>query len=122
MTNMTAEEKLAACLLAASALAGCKVRADVAQAADVAPYIVHTLITGTRVSSFGGDSGLANPHFQIDVYADTKPQAAALKTAIRVAVLAASALNATFINEGSGYEPDTKRYRHRQDFSCWVYN
>lgn len=119
---MTVEETLAACLLAFPALAGCKVRAEVAQQADLPPYIVHTLVTGARVKSLTGDSGLANPHFQIDVYAATKAQASTLKRAIFDAVLAVPALGAVFLNEGSGYEPDTKRYRHRQDFSFWFYD
>lgn len=119
---MTVEETLGACLLAWPALAGLKVRAEIAQADDVAPYIIHTQVTGARVKSLAGDSGLANPHFQIDVYAPTKAQTSTLKKAIRDAVLASPALGAVFINEGSGYEPDTKLYRHRTDFSFWFYD
>jgi hypothetical protein len=74
------------------------------------------------VRSLAGDSGLANPQFQVDVYATTKAQVTALKDAVFLAVLAEPALGATFINEGSGYEPDTKLYRHRQDFSFWFYD
>lgn len=118
----TVDQVLAACLLASAALAGVKVRAEVAQAGDAAPYIVHTQFAGSRVSSLAGDSGLANPRFQIDVYATTKAQASTLKAAIRLAILAEPALGATLISEGSGYEPDTKLYRHRQDFSFWFYD
>ena len=119
---MSVETSLAACLLAAPALAGIKVRAEVAQPTDVTPYIVHTQITGVRVNSLRGDSGLANPHFQIDVYADTKSQTSTLKRAIREAILASADLAAVLITEASGYEPDTKRYRHRQEFSIWFYD
>lgn len=119
---MTVEETLAACLLAWPALAGMKVRAEVAQASDAAPYIIHTQVSGARVKSLAGDSGLANPHFQIDVYAPTKAQASAVKTEIRQAVLADPGLGAVHIGEGSGYEPDTKLYRYRQDFSFWFYD
>ena len=119
---MTVEETLAACLLAAPALAGIKVRAQVAQPTDVTPYIVHSQISGVRVNSLRGDSGLANPRFQIDVYADTKALTATYRKAIRDAVLACNALGAVFIGESSDYEPDTKRYRHQQDFSFWFYD
>ena len=116
---MTVEETLGACLLAFPALSGLKVRAEVAQPTDVTPYIVHTQISGVRVNSLTGDSGLANSRFQIDVYADTKAQCVTLKKAIRQAILASVPLGAVLIGEGSGYEPDTKRYRQQQDFSIW---
>ena len=116
---MTVEETLGACLLAWPALSGIKVRAEVAQPTDVTPYIIHTQISGVRVNSLRGDSGLANSRFQIDVYADTKAQSVTLKKEIRQAVLASIPLGAVLIGEGSGYEPDTKRYRQQQDFSIW---
>jgi hypothetical protein len=119
---MSVETVLGACLLAASGLAGVKVRAEVAQPTDATPYIVHTQITGTRIKSLRGDSGLANPRFQIDVYADTKAQAVDLKKAIRLAVLASPELGAVLIAEASGYEADTKRYRQRQEYSFWFYD
>lgn len=118
----TVDEVLGACLLASSALTGIKVRADIAKATDVAPYVVHTQVSGTRVNSLAGDSGLANPRFQIDVYAPTKFQSRGLGAAIRVAVLGEPLLGATLVNDGAGYEPDTKLYRYRQDFSFWFYD
>lgn len=119
---MSVESVLGACLLAAPALAGIKVRAEVAQPSDAPPYIVHTQITGTRVNSLRGDSNLANPHFQVDVYTETKAQASDLKNAIRAAILANPQLGAVLITDASGYEPDTKRYRQRQEFSFWFYD
>ena len=116
---MTVETSLAQCLLASAALTGVTVRAEVAQPTDKTPYIIHTQILGTRVSHLRGDSNLANSRFQIDVYADTKALTSTYKAAIRNAILANAELGATLINESSGYEPDTKRYRHRQDFSIW---
>lgn len=118
----TVDQVLAACLLASPVLAGMKVRAEIAKAGDSPPYIVHTQYAGTRVSSLAGDSGLANPKFQVDVYALTKAQSTTLKAAIRIAVLAEPMLGATLINEGSAYEPETKLYRSRQDFSFWFYD
>ena len=72
------------------------------------------------MSSLTGDSGLANPRFQVDAYAKTASQASALQIAIRAAVLGAPALGAVLVGEGSGREPDTKLFRRRQEFSCWV--
>jgi hypothetical protein len=118
----TVDQVLAACLLAAPELAGLKVRADTAHQGDMAPYIVHTQVSGNRVRSLAGDSGLANPQFQVDVYASTKAQVTLLKDAIRRAVLAEPKLGASFVNEGSTHESDTKLYRHRQDFSFWFYD
>ena len=119
---MTIEETLGACLLAAPALAGLKVRAEVAQPTDATPYIVYTQVSGVRVNSLTGDSGLSNPRFQIDVYADTKSKSTTFKSAIREAVLSCQALGAVLVGESSGYEPDTKRYRFQQDFSLWFYD
>ena len=119
---MTIEETLSGCLLAWLPLANMKVRAEVAQPTDVTPYIVYTQVSGVRIKSLTGDSGLSNPRFQIDVYADTKAQSTALKSAIREAVLSCQPLGAVLVGESSGYEPDTKRYRHQQDFSFWFYD
>lgn len=119
---MTVEETLVAALTAWPALAGVKIFADVADDGAVAPYIVYTMFTGTRVKSLAGDSGLANPHFQLDVYASKRGPVTTLKNAVRDAVLADAVLGAVFLNEGSGYEPARKLRRQRQDFSFWFYD
>lgn len=116
---MSVEESIVATLKAAPALATVKAYPEAAPGSPVAPYVIYTQFSGARVNSFQGDSGLTNPRFQFDVYAKTKAEVMALRNAIRVALLAAPVLGAVFINEGSGYEPDTKLYRHRQDFSLW---
>jgi hypothetical protein len=114
---MTAEETLVACLKASAALAGINVYPEIA--AGLAPYVVYTQYAGSRPTTLQGSANLGNPRFQIDAYADTKSKTLAMKDAIRQAIEANAALNAVFINDGSGYEPDTKLYRHRQDFSIW---
>jgi hypothetical protein len=114
---MTVEETLANCL--AAALPGVKVRPEVADPSDPPPYVVYTQYFGTRVQHLRGDSGLANPRFQVDVYALTKAEAVQIKNRARAAIDACAALGAVFIEDGSGYESDTKRYRQRQDFSFW---
>lgn len=116
---MSVEDSIVAAFKAEPALAAVKAYPEAAPASPVAPYIIYTQFAGARVNSFQGDSGLTNPRFQFDVYAKTKAETIALRDAIRRALLAAPALGAVFINDGSGYESDTKLYRHRQDFSLW---
>lgn len=116
---MDVEETLYTVLSTAPELAGLAVRPDVAMISDTAPYIVYKLISGKRVNSLAGDSGLANPHYQIDVYAKDPSSRAALKKAVRIAVLGNLALGAVHIDEGADYEIDTKLFRSRQDFSIW---
>lgn len=117
---MRVEAVLTACLQAS--LPGIPVRPDVALSTDVTPYIVYSQFTGDRVKSLAGDSGLANPRFQIDVYSLTKADCIEKKSVIRDAVLSSDLLGAVFIDEGSGYESDTKLFRQRQDFSFWFYD
>ena len=83
-----------------------------------APYIIYTQISGTRQTCLRGDQGLCNPHYQIDVYATTPKERSVLSKAVRDA-LYASDMTVIFINEGRTWEPETKLYRHRQDFSFW---
>ncbi|MFZ3002076.1 MAG: DUF3168 domain-containing protein [Undibacterium umbellatum] len=116
---MDVEETLYTVLSTAPELAGLAVRPDVAMISDTAPYIVYKLISGKRVNSLAGDSGLANPYYQIDVYAKDPASRASLKKAVRIAVLGNLSLGAVHIDEGSDYEIDTKLFRSRQDFSIW---
>ncbi len=109
-------------LRAIPALAGMPIRPLVAQPNDKAPYVVYTVITGRRVKSFKGDSGLANPRCQIDVYAADILVAEQLQSAIRVGVLADPVLGAVHVDDGDGYEQDTKLVRLRTDFSLWIYD
>lgn len=114
---MTVEETLVECLSVEPALSSVAAYPEIAQ--GPAPYIVYTQFAGTRPTSFKGTGALANPRFQIDVYASTKEQVIALKNGVRKAIESSPALNAVFLNEGSGYEADTQLFRHRQDFSMW---
>lgn len=116
---MDVEETLYNTLSTTPALSGMAIRPDVAMVSDTAPYIVYKLISGRRINSLAGDSGLANSHYQIDVYAKDPESRAALKKAVRVAVLGNVSLGAVHIDEGADYEIDTKLFRSRQDFSIW---
>ena len=59
-------------------LLGVLVRPDKAELSDTAPILVVQKITGQRVQSLTGDSGLAHDIFQFDVYASTRLAAVAL--------------------------------------------
>lgn len=119
---MSVEAAIFQTLSAWPALAGVVISADRVEETDAPPYVIFQKITGVRVHSLQGDSGLANPHFQIDVYADTRAAAIVLRDEVRKAMLANPDLGAVHIAEGAAYEPDTKLFRERTDFSLWFYD
>lgn len=118
---MTVEEQIVATLTAAPALAGVKVFPEIAPDGAVAPYIVYCEPSENALNLLvGGEAaGVENHLFQFDVYAKSKAQAVALKRAISDALEGAPGLGAVFRDGGSMYEPDTKLFRQRQDFSLW---
>lgn len=118
---MTVEETIVATLTAAPALAGVKVYPEVAPDGAATPYIVYTEPSENALNLLVGGraAGVENHLFQFDVYAKSKAQAVALKKAITDALEAEPTLGAVFRNGGSMFEPDTKLFRQRQDFSLW---
>lgn len=117
----TVESTIVSVLTAAPALAGIVVRPQVIEETDLPPYVVYQKIHGERISDLQGDAGLGNPHFQIDVYAQTASQASTLKDAIRVALLAEPTLNAIMVGESAMFDFPTRLFREIQDFSMWFY-
>jgi hypothetical protein len=116
---MSIEAVIVQTLLTWPGLSGIVVRPDKAEEGDAAPYLIFQKIIGTRVTSLTGDSGLANPHFQFDLYALTRLQAVSLRKEVRLALQANSVLAAVHLDEGAGYDPVAKLRRERQDFSFW---
>ncbi len=116
---MTLEETVVAAIRGVPALSARPIRPNVADDADQAPYVIYRQVGGRREQVLRGDCGLSNPRVQIDVYAETALEAAALKKLIRTAILATPSLSATLIDEGSGQDPASKLQRQRQDFSFW---
>lgn len=116
---MSIESVIAQALVAWPALSTAVIRPDKAEEGDARPYVTFQKITGRRVSSLLGDSGLANPHFQFDVFATTRFQAAALREEVRKALQASVPLGAIHAGEGAAFEADTKLFRERIDFSFW---
>jgi len=116
---MSIESVIAQTLKTWPELADVVVRPDKVEQTDQPPYIVYQKVAGHRVQSLQGDSGLANPHFQFDVYARTRAQAIELREGLRHAIAANPALGAVHAGEGAGFEEDTKLCRERIDFSFW---
>lgn len=119
---MSIESVLAQTLKAWPALATVLVRPDKAEQGDPPPYVIYQKVTGQRVKSLLGDSGLSNPIFQFDIYAPTRLAAASLRDQVRLALQANAVLGAVHAGEGAGYEFDTRLYRERLDFSLWFYD
>lgn len=85
------------------------------------PYITFQQVGGESINFLGGDiPGKAHSRMQINVWADTRSQAALLITQVESAIRAATALQATVLGQSvSAYEPDTLLYGSRQDFDLF---
>lgn len=116
---MSIEAEIAQTLKTCPELAEAIVRPDKVEQTDQPPYIVYQKVTGRRIQSLQGDSGLANQHFQFDAYARTRAQAIALREALRRAITANPVLGAVHAGEGIGFDEDTRLFRERVDFSLW---
>lgn len=68
------------------AIVGLKVYPNRAGENAEAPFIVFQRISGERVHSLSGPSGLARPRYQIDAYAAAYEDAVALGDAVRAAI------------------------------------
>ena len=91
---MSIESVIAQTLKAWPALATVLVRPDKAEQGNLPPYLIYQKVTGQRVKSLAGDSGLANPTFQFDVYAPTRLAASSLRAEVRLALQANAVLGA----------------------------
>jgi hypothetical protein len=117
---MLIEERIAQALSALEAFGGKKPFPGFVPEGTSAPFAVYQQISGMRVQSLEGDCGLANPHYQIDLYAETASQRAQLARQARLAIEQMAEVSVVFLDEAQAYEAETKLYRHRLDFSFWV--
>jgi len=69
-----------------SALVGNRIYPIEAPQQAALPYLVYQRVSGPRVRSHSGPSGLASPRFQITGAAETYPSLRALMNAVRVAL------------------------------------
>ncbi len=69
-----------------SALVGDRIYPTLAPQEAELPYLVYQRVSGPRVRSHGGPSGLAHPRFQITGAAETYPSLRAVMNAVRAAL------------------------------------
>ncbi len=117
---MIVEQVILSALKANPALSGLTIRPDKIEETDSTPYIIYQKIVERRESSLSGDSGLANIHYQIDVFSTSRLEAVSLRVAVRQAMLAEPLLGATHSSGSAAFEEDVKLFRETSDFSCWV--
>lgn len=115
---MTVESDILAAL---TDLVNGRVFPDIAQAGAAPPYITYQQIGG-QAPTFLERSlpSKKNGRFQVNVWAQTRKEAAALAPQVELALVQAKAFQASPIGAYSSvYENDTKLYGTRQDFSIW---
>jgi hypothetical protein len=108
-----------------AALVGDKVFPLRARPGVAAPYIVYSRVSGQRVRSLAGPSGLARPRFQFDCYGGTYAELRDVATQLRLAldgfrgtVAGVRIGGASLQNEidAFDFEPDPDLFRASLDF------
>lgn len=98
-----------------------RVYPDVAPAGALRPYITYQAVGGQSPNYLNNTVDLQNARMQVNVWADTRSAATALMQSV-ITALSGSTIKATTIGAPvSTYEPDTKLYGSREDFSIWFY-
>lgn len=126
---MIIEESLVAKLLATAAvtaLVGARIEPLVLSQGATLPAIVYQRISGPRVRSHSGPSGLAHPRIQFTCWGSTYLQAKSVAKALRQTFdgfkdLAASpAIGGLFVeNDLDDYEEETQTYQVIVDVIAW---
>lgn len=95
---------------------------DVAPEGTVRPYITFQQVGGAAVNFIDATlPSKRNGRFQLNVWADTRLQAALIARQVEDALRVAPALQTTVLGAPvADYEADTKLYGTRQDFSAWT--
>lgn len=115
---MNQDLQLASALLGASALSGIPIRPDVADQADVPPYVVYAEIAlQDGAYTLDGESSLVPARYQFDVYASTRSAANAL--AQNLTQVLESTFSAVLLNRQSLFEQETRLRRVMLDVSIW---
>lgn len=106
---------------ALTSLVGGRIYPDVAPLDAAKPYITYQQVGGQVVNFLESIApGKRNGRFQINVWAETRAQAADLSRQAEVILIEAPALLATPQAAATAlYEPDTKLYGTLQFFSIW---
>jgi hypothetical protein len=94
---------------------------DVAPAGALRPYITYQAVGGQSPNYLSNTVDLQNARMQVNVWADERGVATNLMQSA-IAALTGAPIRATNIGAPvSTYEPDTKLYGSREDFSIWFY-
>lgn len=92
---------------------------DVAPEDTPRPWITYQSVGGRDANALSGPADRMNTRMQVNVWADSRPAATALMQLV-IAALCADGIGGLPIGGAvSDYEPDTKLYGSRLDFSIW---
>jgi Protein of unknown function (DUF3168) len=92
---------------------------DVAPENTQRPWITYQAVGGQAANAIDGPADRMNTRTQVNVWADSRPAATALMLQI-IAALCVPAIGGLPLGAPvSDYEPDTKLYGSRLDFSIW---
>lgn len=98
-----------------------RVYPDVGPAGVTRPYITYQAVGGQSPNYLNNTVDLQNARMQVNVWADTRAAATAIMQSA-IAALSGAPIRATTLGAPvSTYEPDTKLYGSREDFSIWFY-
>lgn len=95
---------------------------DVAPASTIRPYITYQAVGGQSPNYLNNTVDIQNARMQINVWADTRAAASILIQSVIGILTNPATIKGTSIGAPvSTYEPDTKLYGSRSDFSIWYY-
>lgn len=106
---------------ALQALAGGNVYPDVAPENTPPPYITYQAVGGQPINLLTGEKpGKRNARMQVNVWAASRPEAAALAQQVEDALRDTKALQTEVLTgQVATYDENTKLRGTRQDFSLW---
>lgn len=111
---------------AIAALVALRIFPVIAPQGTLRPYMTYQRITAKRVRSLGGPSGLANPRFQIDCWAEDYDGALDLGEKVRAAmdgftgVMGTVTVGAVLLDsDRDDHEIETELFRRSMDFFLW---
>ena len=99
--------------------AGDRVYPLIAKQGSTLPRITYQRISTTPINDFQGSSNLDQVRIQVDSWAMSHLGARQLAAQVRLA-MAGAEFKSTMSSEFDDYEPETRIYRVRQDYSCWI--
>lgn len=104
---------------ALKALVGGRVYPALAPAGVAKPYITYQAVGGQDSGTLTGINALQNKRMQINIWADSRSDVAALEMPVLTALTAPGIAGAPIGAPVSDYESDTKLYGSRIDVSIW---